>query len=478
MSHDPRRRLNPFNIREAGQTVVLGSVCESAGVSIPSTSGKPVRPIRPLRPSWAVRLNPFNIREAGQTTESAEFDSTVTVSIPSTSGKPVRRRVPERPDRRAVSIPSTSGKPVRRYYETESAAREGLNPFNIREAGQTEAVVIFRAITGSQSLQHQGSRSDPAAMAMIRKVLSQSLQHQGSRSDFNATMTAISSSLNPFNIREAGQTQAEAIGVAEWLSQSLQHQGSRSDASTLWRTTYEYGLNPFNIREAGQTDPLTPRRPSRVSIPSTSGKPVRPAAREAADPDAGSQSLQHQGSRSDSLRARCTKSTKSLNPFNIREAGQTGTTVIPRRRRRLNPFNIREAGQTEWMLSGTAWYCLNPFNIREAGQTRSGQERGGPHGLNPFNIREAGQTAGPRGPGRIDLVSIPSTSGKPVRPGSVMWLRSSRRSQSLQHQGSRSDSFLRRIGRRFAVSIPSTSGKPVRLQAPNSSMLTSTCEGA
>ena len=35
----------------------------------------------------------------------------------------------------------------------------------------------------------------------------------------------------------------------------------------------------------------------------------------------------------------------------------------------LNPFNIREAGQTSDSSSGTVELCLNPFNIREAGQT-------------------------------------------------------------------------------------------------------------
>jgi hypothetical protein len=38
---------------------------------------------------------------------------------------------------------------------------------------------------------------------------------------------------------------------------------------------------------------------------------------------------------------------------------------------------------------------LNPFNIREAGQTNRKMEKSGDVGLNPFNIREAGQTDRP-----------------------------------------------------------------------------------
>ena len=37
---------------------------------------------------------------------------------------------------------------------------------------------------------------------------------------------------------------------------------------------------------------------------------------------------------------------QGLNPFNIREAGQTITTTMTMLTLRLNPFNIREAGQT------------------------------------------------------------------------------------------------------------------------------------
>ena len=39
---------------------------------------------------WAGSLNPFNIREAGQTLMGIQVTSHKVVSIPSTSGKPVR----------------------------------------------------------------------------------------------------------------------------------------------------------------------------------------------------------------------------------------------------------------------------------------------------------------------------------------------------------------------------------------------------
>ncbi|MEN9482999.1 MAG: hypothetical protein RJB37_879 [Pseudomonadota bacterium] len=58
-----------------------------------------------------------------------------------------------------------------------------------------------------------------------------------------------------------------------------------------------------------------------------------------------------------------------LNPFNIREAGQTYPSTQHRRFLRLNPFNIREAGQTCKRIDRSSHQSLNPFNIREAGQT-------------------------------------------------------------------------------------------------------------
>ena len=59
--------LNPFNIREAGQTAWARAEALDAYVSIPSTSGKPVRRGGGVATHASTGLNPFNIREAGQT---------------------------------------------------------------------------------------------------------------------------------------------------------------------------------------------------------------------------------------------------------------------------------------------------------------------------------------------------------------------------------------------------------------------------
>ena len=105
-------------------------------------------------------MNPFNIREAGQTKNAADAAKLIGVSIPSTSGKPVR----------------------------QENMKVQMNKFK------------------SQSLQHQGSRSDARYCAIGNYDQSQSLQHQGSRSD------------------------TIYLGAESLRSQSLQHQGSRSDA--------------------------------------------------------------------------------------------------------------------------------------------------------------------------------------------------------------------------------------------------------
>ena len=81
----------------------------------------------------------------------------------------------------------------------------------------------------------------------------------------------------------------------------------------------------------------------------------------------------------------------------------------------MNPFNIREAGQTRGIARSGITISLNPFNIREAGQTGVSKCPSKCSSLNPFNIREAGQT----------LHAIYAECGVT--------------SQSLQHQGSRSD---------------------------------------
>ena len=160
-----------------------------------------------------------------------------------------------------------------------------------------------------------------------------------------------------------------------------------------------------------------PTPPPRNPDPATLPKRSRPKKNPPSSPRGGfHESLQHQGSRSDKKKALNYKPTFGLNPFNIREAGQTIALVKGASGWGLNPFNIREAGQTELPPGASVAWRLNPFNIREAGQTvpqRMIQEKvlsqslqhqgsrsdpGGrvwsatPSGLNPFNIREAGQT--------------------------------------------------------------------------------------
>ena len=85
-------------------------------------------------------------------------------------------------------------------------------------------------------------------------------------------------------------------------------------------------MNPFNIREAGQTkNAADAAKLIGVSIPSTSGKPVRQENMKVQMNKFKSQSLQHQGSRSDSSIRGKSSRPKCLNPFNIREAGQTAS---------------------------------------------------------------------------------------------------------------------------------------------------------
>ena len=152
-----------------------------------------------------------------------------------------------------------------------------------------------------------------------------------------------------------------------------------------------------------------------------------------------------------------------MNPFNIREAGQTIIKAL----QRVNAVSIPSTSGKPVRLkprSRPPSWSLNPFNIREAGQTRQSRRTSGTlNGLNPFNIREAGQTDAIRKMFPAHRVSIPSTSGKPVRPRKEAERGCGMKSQSLQHQGSRSDCPT---GTRRAVphdvSIPSTSGKPVR----------------
>ena len=60
--------------------------------------------------------------------------------------------------------------------------------------------------------------------------------------------------------------------------------------------------------------------------------------------------------------------------------------------------------------------CLNPFEVREASQTANAYSDAIKSRLNPFEIREASQTAGTQAGTQGARVSIPSKSGKPVRP--------------------------------------------------------------
>ena len=220
--------MNPFNIREAGQTKNAADAAKLIGVSIPSTSGKPVR-----QENMKVQMNKFksqSLQHQGSRSDArycaiGNYDQSQSLQHQgSRSDISWQDRA-----QLMVSIPSTSGKPVRPHVYDCPFMKDG-----------------------SQSLQHQGSRSDTIYLG-AESLRSQSLQHQGSRSD---------------------ACWARAAGRRR--SQSLQHQGSRSDAATSLS-----------------------RRRSRVSIPSTSGKPVRPHD-PGQDPGLLSQSLQHQGSRSDS----------------------------------------------------------------------------------------------------------------------------------------------------------------------------------
>ena len=153
------------------------------------------------------------------------------------------------------------------------------------------------------------------------------------------------------------------------MSQSLRNQGSQSDPGTVYSLESAERLNPFEIREASQTRRQNRRHPRR------------------------SQSLRNQGSQSDAGRSPVLGGGERLNPFEIREASQTlhfGKSC--HHLMRLNPFEIREASQTAKNKSASSPNCLNPFEIREASQT----------------VLKTIRT--------LRRVSIPSKSGKPVRP--------------------------------------------------------------
>ena len=198
--------------------------------------------------------------------------------------------------------------------------------------------------------------------------------------------------LNPFNIREAGQTAARGALAADHQSQSLQHQGSRSDARIRKDPDFRRSLNPFNIREAGQTRCRGQCLGLLVSIPSTSGKPVRHHAsiyrnhELVSIPSTSGKPVRHISQEVPANRQR-------LNPFNIREAGQTGTRYrircygdvsipstsgkpvrrcledyFPGRRVSIPSTSGKPVRHRTRLPAGTR--CLNPFNIREAGQTK------------------------------------------------------------------------------------------------------------
>ena len=198
-------------------------------------------------------MNPFNIREAGQTKNAADAAKLIGVSIPSTSGKPVR----------------------------QENMKVQMNKFK------------------SQSLQHQGSRSDARYCAIGNYDQSQSLQHQGSRSDISWQDRAQLMVSIPSTSGKPVRPHVYDCPFMKDGSQSLQHQGSRSDA--CWARAAGRRRSQSLQHQGSRSDAATSlsRRRSRVSIPSTSGKPVRPHD-PGQDPGLLSQSLQHQGSRSDS----------------------------------------------------------------------------------------------------------------------------------------------------------------------------------
>ena len=127
-----------------------------------------------------------------------------------------------------------------------------LNPFEIREASQTRAI-ITTTDKKSQSLRNQGSQSDDVSRSDPAVIGLNPFEIREAGQTWTGRRHTLRRSLNPFEIREAGQTRRRA---------------GRAGAAL--------GLNPFEIREAGQTLFNSGMGKSRVS-----------------------QSLRNQGSRSD-----------------------------------------------------------------------------------------------------------------------------------------------------------------------------------
>ena len=185
-----RRGLNPFFIRASARTHHVA---------------------RPLSPNDG--LNPFFIRASARTRISWQGTCRCQVSIPSSSGQALERQSGWEGRYRAnVSIPSSSGQALEL---TKGVARGTLR---VRvsipsSSGQALEPGLMGTVTGyssSQSLLHQGKRSNPGSVMLksLEMRPSQSLLHQGKRSNssLRAKMRSATTCLNPFFIRASART--------------------------------------------------------------------------------------------------------------------------------------------------------------------------------------------------------------------------------------------------------------------------------
>ena len=181
--------------------------------------------------AWRHRLNPFFIRASAQAIMERLIEAYDLVSIPSSSGRVLRLRL--RPGHPAGAMPSQS-----LLHQGECSGFGGKNPTTLSPM--------------SQSLLHQGECSGASLEDLAAKYqMSQSLLHQG-----------------------------ECSGVRR-------RQRARLAAA---------GLNPFFIRASAQAARRPPGPPAGpVSIPSSSGRVLRPAEPGFLTHVAMSQSLLHQG---------------------------------------------------------------------------------------------------------------------------------------------------------------------------------------
>ena len=139
-------------------------------------------------------------------------------------------------------------------------------------------------------------------------------------------------------------------------SQSLRNQGSRSDQAPSWPSWSRFGSQ--SLRNQGSRSDVVQFRNgevSRVSIPSKSGKPVRLDEKCPWPEGAESQSLRNQGSRSDTGRIRKHGRISSQSLRNQGSRSDTRVFGSDAKRARLNPFEIREAGQTALRVAHAEW---------------------------------------------------------------------------------------------------------------------------